>query len=280
MILYVANALHQSDPQAVHVFGLTDGYKLPITPQNHPLWDTMLTLLNQEDVDVIARWTFWHEQTGQPVVWPETGLAYQDELLYPHRSWAVSFIPMNGWGRPPQDWMGFGTVEFFRQTPFGLVPLPADAEVYGWILIGAGNFDERSPAIEVPCIRQLEPRTEWAIAYAIPHYEDGNHSGPRAYVTGLHFPNFDSVPAELEVRYTVNQRYNERGQSWSFPLRVEPKHAARFDLGERLRAVGYPADLNSEGHVEIVAKAPVRLFPNAAVAIASYVWSAGQGFCR
>ncbi|HYR91501.1 MAG TPA: hypothetical protein VE422_46035 [Terriglobia bacterium] len=278
-IIFLANVLHLSNPAAVAMYGPVDGYGTPVTPQNHPLWDTMITMLNHEEFPVVARITIWNEQTGAKVVWPETGLDHRDETLLAKLSWAVSFIPDNGWHNPPHDFVGFALVEFYQKSPFGLMPLD-HANVWAWVMLGSGNFDNHSPAIETPNCKDLPTQSSWYFAYAIPRYDDPNHYGSDAYTTGLHIPNFGDTASEVTVRYRVGQRYAEAGQSWSFTKTVEPKHAARFDLFSELLAVGYPPNLNSEGHVEITTARPAQLFPNAVIGTKTYLFSAAQGFCR
>jgi len=276
-IVVLANVLHWSNPAAVATYGPVDGYGMAITPQNHPLWDSMITLLNTETFPVVARIMIFNEQTGAKVIWPESGLDHQDETLQPHRSWAVSFIPGNGWANPPHDFTGFAEVELYRSGYFGLTPLD-HANVWAWVLVGAGNFDNRSPAIQTPASTYLPKQSKWYFVYAIPRYEDPNHSGADGYMTGLHIPNFDEAAADVTVTYCVNERYAQTGQCWSFEKHIEPKHAARFDLLTEVLAVGYPPNLNSEGDIEITSARPAQLFPNSVIATKSYLFSAGQGF--
>jgi hypothetical protein len=284
MTIYIANALHliARDAEGVAAdYGLAPDGR-PSNGINRPYWDTLFGLLNKEAVPVTARFRLWKD-SGAPVAWPDTGFNHSDVILEPGLSWAASFIPNNGWPNPPLDWAGHCSIETVKSSPFG--PIPADS-VYAWAMASGGNWDGKSPSVEVPVRKNLPARAEWFLPYAIPNYEDANHTGPNAYETGLAVPNFSPQPVTVTITYVVNQNYASKGQRWSFQKSIPANGGARFSIIEELRAAGYnpinPAtgvpQPNTEGHIEIVSDVAAQLFPHAVIATKSYQFAAGQGF--
>jgi hypothetical protein len=284
MTIYIASALHviarDAEGAPADYGSAPDGR--PSNGINHPYWDTLFGLLNKETTPVTARFRLWKD-SGEPVVWPDTGLDHSDVVLEPGLGWAASFIPNNGWANPPLDWTGHCLIEPLKSSPFGLIP--AD-RIYAWAMASGGNWDSKSPSVELPVRKNLQAATEWFLAYAIPHYEDANHPGPDAYETGFAVPNFSPQPVTVTITYVVNQNYASKGQRWSFQRSIPANGGLRFSMIEELRRAGYnptnPANRepqpNTEGHIEIISDVAAQLFPHAVIATKNYQFAAGQGF--
>jgi hypothetical protein len=259
-MLYLAQVIHLSgtDPQ-------------------QPVWDTLIGLLNKDTSAVTARLRLYSEADGSLVIWPDTGLDHEDIILKPSSSFAATFIPGNGFANPAQNFHGHATIECFRQGPFG--PIDLTSSTFIWSMVSGGNWDDKQPSAYVPTRKSLGLLTDWLLAYAIPNFEDANHSGQNAYATGLSIQNFSNFAVDAKITYTVNQAYAEHGQSWSFKKHIPANGGVRLDMFTELQAVGYPATLNSEGHIEISSPS-AQLYPSAIVATKDYVFSAGESFAE
>jgi hypothetical protein len=278
-MIYIANTLHLPDPNASGL--LKDGR--PKTPENFPLWDTLVSLLNHEQTEVTATVRIWGEQDGSPVTWPATGLPHHDLILKPDSSFAMTFIPQNPLPNPPANFRGHMTIDTMMNTPSG----PAPANVSCWAMASGGNWDSRAPSVEIPVRRILSELNRWVFPYVVPVFEDLNHAGPEAYETGISIQNFSDFPVDVSIKYTVGQTYSSHGQNWAFSDHVPANGGLRFSLMEKLGPAGYnPTDpegtpqFNTEGHLEITSSPAARLFPHVIIATKNYLFSAGQSFAE
>jgi hypothetical protein len=280
---YISNCLFLPDKDElgnIKQLGL-DGYGNPKTGITRPLWDWLVGLLNMETFPITARFRFWHEDTGQPVIWPD-GLEYGDVTIQPGRTFAASLIPGNGFAHPPLDWQGHGTIETFQPSPFG----PGDApHTYCWCMASGGNWSGKDPSFDVPVRKTLPSQSSWVIPYVIPHFDDPNHAGPDSYLTGISIQNFSPWPVNVTVKYVIAQTYATSGQNWLVGKTLLGNGGARFDLGTELRAAGYEpklidgrVDLNSEGHLEIGSDSAAQLFPSFVVTTSDYLFGSGGSF--
>lgn len=235
----------------------------------YPAWDTLIGLYNHEPFEVITR-CYLYRDNGTVVMWP-SGEFYGEVVLKPGSSFAATFIPGNGFANPPQDFYGHGVLEFFRSTPFGLQTTPSTA-IYAWSMGSGGNWDSKAPSVEFPVARELVSKTSYMVPYTIPHYENAEHSGADAYVTGLSIQNFENFPVVCNVRYTVNQVYAQSGMSWSGNVTVPGNGGWRGHLHELLPGV---MSLNSEGHVLVTCSPGARLFVSGIIATRNYLFTAG-----
>ena len=145
-------------------------------------------------------------------------------------------------------------------------------------MASGGNWSGKDPSVQIPVRKILPIQSSWVLAYAIPQFDDVNHAGPDAYDTGLSIQNFSAFAVNVTCRYTVNQCYKEAGLSMAFTKAIPANGGVRFSLLQELLLAGYPAGLNSEGHVEITSDVAARLFPTACIATKDYLFSAGQDF--
>lgn len=260
-------------PNVVHIPGPT---------VNMPDWDTLFGLHNRDTVDVVARFRFFHENSGLPVMWP-SGLPHEDVILKAGLAFAATLIPGNGFVAPPQNFVGRATIECLKQMPFG-GPVSADL-VTGWSMWSGENWDNVSPSIEGYMLRPNNsqtmlhpnvPASKWLFPYVIPNYENADHPGPKAYRTGINVQNISAHPTAVVFRYVINQCYGQMGQAWTWSRSIPAGHGIRFHLDEDLFPLGYPSSLNSEGHLEMSTPEPTLLLPTAIIATRDYVFSAGQ----
>ena len=238
----------------------------------HPQWDTLIGLLNTNNQAVMARITLYDEDSGAKVMWPKfdgSSAASCDIILKPLAAWAATFIPGNGFNRefgsdcgpPLVDFKGHATIE-------STLPIKT------WSMASGGGWDSAGPSINIPIRSELVERSEWAIPYVIPVFEDQNHSGVNAYTTGLSIQNFSNKAVNVTIIYRPNQNYPQWGQSWQFTRRLAPNGGMRTDLQEALRL----PMATSEGSLEILSDVPAKLYPSAIIATKNYIFAAGEEF--
>lgn len=260
---YLSDIIHQSGPDPMH-----------------PQWDTMIAIRNLSTVPTTARIRIYGEDTGLPVPWPGYG-DHRDLVIKPGVMLAASFLPGNGFGdHSPQDFKGHATIE--PLTPFGFNP---------FLFFALGAFNAWKYGVDFPLQDQqsrpgLAAQAFWRSAYAIPHFDDRGGATAALWGTGISVQNFGSTPVTMTARYTVGQAYSGEGSFYSFDFTVPASGGVRFDLltGNAQQQVpgllssGYPADFNSEGHLDLSVASPALLFPSMIIASSDYSFMAKQAF--
>jgi hypothetical protein len=273
MIYYLGDVafIPQKDAQGNVLTGIFDANGNPITGLNRPQVDTLFGLLNLESFTVIARFKFWDEHTGKPLIWPDTLLDYADIVMPPDSSYSATLIPGNGFAHPPGEFEGHGTVEFFYQNPnpFGIVPL----NVYVYSMISGGNWSSKDPSLEGPVLQNIEEKSLWIFPYAIPKWTDSNHAGGDAYDTGIAIQNFSDSDATVDIMYQVNQEYPDAGKQYEANgIKVPANGGYRAFLSDIIPNL---PDI-SEGHLIVISSAPAQLFLSLAICTRNFLFSSGE----
>src|SRR6266446_153614 len=244
----------------------------------------MITLRNLRPQTVTVRLKILDEG-GNLVLWPETRLDHHEFELEPEMSFAASFLPGNQFSsNPPQDFKGHALLECWQRGPFG------DIDVSGDVLVWAlAAFNQWKYGVNLPGYRPGQDsfpraRTLWQWVYAIPYYDDLQGATRALWQTGVTIQNYESRQARVKLSYTIGQTYQEAGKMFEFPIEIPPAGGVRFDLlrgnpGQNvpgLLQAGYPPDLNSEGHIDMVTDSPILLLPSLIIANQDYSFMVGE----
>jgi hypothetical protein len=269
-MIHVANALSLLDP------GNPD--------PNHPAWDTLLALRNTYTAPITAR-IHLHKDDGSVVMWPHFNNdgfdPYCDVIIQPNRMWAATFIPGNGFtaaesasAGAPQNWQGQMDIECLAGG-FNL-----DSNVLVFFLLAEMGWKY---GVGVPYLKDYAPppltsKALWRMAYAIPYFDDTQGDTGKLWSTGMAIANKSSSPVPILLIYTIGQNYPQSGQQYNISVTVPANGVARFDLlrgnsGQNiagLSANGYPAGLDSEGHVDMTSPESSLLEVSSIIAPISY----------
>src|ERR1051326_1773123 len=118
----------------------------------------------------------------------------------------------------------------------------------------------------------------WRMAYAIPYYDDSHGATGKLWSTGMAIANKGASSVPILFTYTIGQNYTQAGQQYKISYDLPVNGLARFDLlqgnsGQNipgLSAAGYPAELNSEGHVDMTSRDSSLLEVSSIIAPSSY----------
>lgn len=293
MKYFLGYALHSSVklPSGAIATGL-DGDGTLVQGNQRPVFDTLIGICNPTPHAVNVLFKFFNKD-GTAVLWGD-GSVEREYRLESKRSLATTLIPHNIFPDPPQDFIGYATLETRKISPFpnGRLDLPVYA------MLGGGGFypdhwNIFSPNVPVYTDEagrsdRLIHRSHWTFPYLIPFFEDLNHKDDRSYRTGVVVTNFGNVPCWIHFQYTIGDVYPSAAQDYRFALSLGSHACIVEDLYPLLCNAGYVPKMNSEGWLEIKAResadpdsaeVPVLAAPYLLHSNAKWnLFSAGQGF--
>ncbi len=251
---------------------------------NHPVWDTLLALRNTYTSPITAR-IHLHKDDGSVVMWPHFNDSgsdpYCDVIIQPNRMWAATFIPGNGFSAAegasvgaPQNWQGHMDIECFAGG------FNVDSNVLAFFLLAetGWKYGVGTPYLKDYGPPPLKSKALWRMTYAIPYFDDTHGDTGKLWSTGMAIANKGTSPVPVLLTYTIGQNYTQAGQPYNISFTVPANGVARFDLlqgnsGQNipgLSAAGYPAGLNSEGHVDMTSPDSSLLEVSSIIAPTSY----------